>query len=258
MLIEVDAKQLEWVVAAWLSKDKIAQEEIINEIDTHHVNQTRFTLPSRLIAKKFLFRLLYGGQGFTYAYDPEFGETSKSVKFWDRVIESFYEKYMGLARWHREIVQQACRTKTLRVPHGREWSFSFKGDKVPRTEILNYPVQGTAADLMAVARTVLCKLLKMEVSLEGKFLLVSTVHDSILIDCDDDVVDEICRIVKIAFDEVPLNFYRRFGVEFTLPFRFEIKVGRTWGTMLNYNTYPRTWLYRINKKDNNNNYAVHH
>ena len=57
-IVNCDAKALEWFGGTFLSKDKVAKEEILNHIDQHTHNQTTFGLPSRLIAKKFVFRKL--------------------------------------------------------------------------------------------------------------------------------------------------------------------------------------------------------
>ena len=57
MLIEADFKALEWLCAVYLSKDKTGYDEIIRGIDQHSDNQARFRLPSRLVAKTFVFRL---------------------------------------------------------------------------------------------------------------------------------------------------------------------------------------------------------
>lgn len=56
MICNGDAKGLEWVSAAYLSQDKLAIQEIWDKLDSHSDNQQRFGLPSRLIAKVFLFR----------------------------------------------------------------------------------------------------------------------------------------------------------------------------------------------------------
>jgi hypothetical protein len=56
MIINCDAKALEWVGGAYLSQDKVAFEEIWNNVDQHSLNQKTFGLPSRLIAKTFVFR----------------------------------------------------------------------------------------------------------------------------------------------------------------------------------------------------------
>lgn len=57
MLINADVKSLEIVAAAYLSQDEILIQEIRNKVDTHGDNQKRFGLPTRLIAKTFVFRL---------------------------------------------------------------------------------------------------------------------------------------------------------------------------------------------------------
>lgn len=48
--------QLEWRVALALSEDWVGINEILGGEDTHAKNQAAFGLPSRLIAKIFLFR----------------------------------------------------------------------------------------------------------------------------------------------------------------------------------------------------------
>ena len=67
MLLKVDAKALEWRVAVELSGDKVGLQEILDGVDNHADNQQRFGLPSRIIAKTYLFRLIYGGSAFSYA-----------------------------------------------------------------------------------------------------------------------------------------------------------------------------------------------
>jgi DNA polymerase I-like protein with 3'-5' exonuclease and polymerase domains len=60
MLINVDIKGLEVVVAAELSNDPILKQEIIDKVDIHDTNRTTFGLgegkPGRLVAKIFKFR----------------------------------------------------------------------------------------------------------------------------------------------------------------------------------------------------------
>lgn len=95
MLLQADAKQLEWVGATYLSQDQVALNEILNNVDQHTDNQERFGLPSRLIAKTFVFRLIYGGSAYSYANDPDF-KAIGNESFWQGVIDEFYKKYFGL------------------------------------------------------------------------------------------------------------------------------------------------------------------
>jgi len=72
MLLQADASALEIRVAAYLSQDEVLINEIINGVDLHTDNQEKFGLPSRLIAKILNFRILYGGNEFSFANDPDF------------------------------------------------------------------------------------------------------------------------------------------------------------------------------------------
>lgn len=233
MLLQADAKQLEWVGAAYLSQDQVAIDEIWKGTDMHSDNQTRFGLPSRLIAKTFVFRLIYGGSAYSYANDPNFMEVGNE-NFWQKVIDDFYGKYTGLKLWHDKIYYEAVRDEKLIMPTGRTYYYKpettkFGTVKYPRTRILNYPVQGLGADLMSIAR----------VSLRNRLLnkpgvkLVNTVHDSIILDFDSKVWDNISivNIVDKCFNDVPKNFERLFGHPFNLPMRVECQIGQSWGNM---------------------------
>ena len=88
MILNADAKALEWVCATYLSQDATAIQEIKNEIDQHSDNQKRFALPSRLIAKTFVFRLIYGGSAYSYAMDNNFKDIGNE-DYWQKVIDQF-------------------------------------------------------------------------------------------------------------------------------------------------------------------------
>ena len=98
MIVNIDAKSLEWCSYLYLSQDRTGIDEWYNVIndptkfDIHKDNQTKFKLPSRLIAKIFLFRWIYRGPAFAYANDPLFSTVSKSDRFWQKVIDKFFDK----------------------------------------------------------------------------------------------------------------------------------------------------------------------
>ena len=56
MLVNCDAKALEWVTLAELSQDPVAKRELEEKIDQHTSNQSLFNLPTRKVAKLYLFR----------------------------------------------------------------------------------------------------------------------------------------------------------------------------------------------------------
>ena len=226
MLVNVDAKALEVLCAAYLSSDKILCQEIIDGVDIHSVNQEAFNLPDRLIAKKLQFRILYGGTEYSFAQDPEFTCVSSSQVYWKKAIDKFYEKYSGLAKWHTNLIATASSTGKIVMPTGRFYKFTGErrnGDIVwPRTQILNYPVQGFGADLMTLARVSFFRRFK-EAKIKGE--LISTIHDSIVVDVPNEEVEKVCIMFEDVFADIPKNFERIFGIPFHLPTKCEVEYG---------------------------------
>jgi DNA polymerase I-like protein with 3'-5' exonuclease and polymerase domains len=146
-LVNADVKGLEVVVAAELSNDPILKQEIRDKVDIHEVNRDRFKLgegkAGRLIAKIFKFRLIYGGSAYSYANDSDFMGVSSSEKFWQGVIDEYYDKYKGIRKWHNFLIEYAKKNGRLEIPSGRffpitpDWK---KREPWPITVIKNYPV----------------------------------------------------------------------------------------------------------------------
>ena len=57
--------------------------------------------------------------------------------------------------------------------------------------------------------------------------IVGTVHDSILIEVREDVVDKWVPIIKQTMENLPLK--KKFGVELTVPIVADITVGTHFG-----------------------------
>jgi DNA polymerase-1 len=233
MLVNLDAKGLEWVCALFLSQDQVGIQEQIDNIDVHSNNQQRFGLPTRLTAKTYLFRLIYGGSAYSYSVDPDFVDVSTSQSFWSGIIEATYDKYTGLARWHESIIDEAIDNGKLTILTGREYNFVAKRNKRgelvwPRTQILNYPVQGLGADVMAIIRVILYRLLKTHCP---EALMVCTVHDSVLIDVPHEYTSKVVELCYQTFDQFPEFWKKVFNCEFNVPLRVEVQVGDNWGQM---------------------------
>ena len=241
MLIEGDVTGLEVVGVAYLSQDRVLCEEIRNGEDIHGNNQQRFGFikgpKGRLVAKIFKFRLIYGGSAYAYAHDPDFNWISSSVKYWQKIIDTYYDKYQGIYIWHNKIYEQALMANTWVSPTGRRYVYEpYKNNRGewewPRTKILNYPVQGLGADLMTIAR--LSAKRRLGKRLSEDVLFINTVHDSILLDSPKEVVYPVCSILEGVFTDIPKNFMKIFKVPFNLPMRGEVKFGHNWKDMEKY------------------------
>lgn len=230
MLVNADVKGLEVVVAAQLSGDDVLRKEIVDKEDIHGNNQAAFGLgegkAGRLVAKIFKFRLIYGGSAYSYAHDSDFMGVSSSEQFWQEVIDKYYSKYTGIAKWHKEIEHEAKTTGRLTIPSGRYYPFEYEqtkwGTKWPSTKVKNYPVQGFGADLVMLARLEFAKRVKQS---KVSCLLISTIHDSIVVDTEEKNVYNIAKLLNDSIEAVPSLCKQVWGYDFTLPLTCEVSAG---------------------------------
>lgn len=233
-MIQCDAAQLEWRTAVELSSDPVGIKELNDpSVDTHANNQAELNLPSRLISKIFLFRTIFRGTGWSFAHDPDFSHVSTDPKYWDERNERFYIKYDGLNRIHHDWAMRVTNKKPIVSSiTGREWFIPMKQKEnrwkeielvIPWTLLSNYPVQGTGADIMTVARVSLNNRLKRYKIPATQ--MVATVHDSLVADCDDKVVKDVATIMYEVFDDLEGNIKKLFKYELRVPFPCEVKYG---------------------------------
>lgn len=242
MLLKVDATQLEWRVKVWMAQDKVAMKEIQDGVKIHEDNQKRFNLPTKTIAKNFLYQMIFadafGEQGFngpaySYAHKADFQEASTSVKFWEKVIEQFFDKYQGIYQHSVDLIRQATSTGRIVNPSGRFYKFSplrlWSGQiDWPRTKILNYPIQGLSADLILLVRILLQKRFRV-LNYKERALLINTVHDDCEADVDNDpeIVYNVCVLMEECFRDINQEFKKKFGIEINVPMAGEVKFGWT-------------------------------
>ena len=152
---------------------------------------------------------------------------SKSVDFWQDVIDKYYSKYKQIHKTHLTYIDTAKKTGRLVSPFGRVYEFKPfikpNGEaKWNESDITNYPNQGLGADIMAVARVEAYKKW-VEAGFTGKF--ISTVHDSIVLDCPDHEVQDAAVILDKVFKDLPRTVTEAFGVEFNVPMCGEVSYG---------------------------------
>lgn len=227
MIINTDAKSLEWCTYLYFSQDKIGIPEWNNVIqfpdkyeDIHTGNQNTFNLPSRLIAKILLFRSIYADPtiaAFAFSKDPNFASVSKSVKFWEQKLEAFFSKYKDLKKTHNKFIQLATTQGQITIPTGRVYNFEpklHKGElKWPISDILNWPNQGLGAEIMAIARIV-TKIGMKKRNIKGH--LISTVHDSIVFDSPASDLIPIATLMKDVFYHLPHYINKFYGIDWNI------------------------------------------
>lgn len=226
MLVSVDAKQLEWRTILELSRDEVGIAEVLEGQDTHDLNRIAFNLPSRLIAKIYLFRTIFRGSGWSFANDPDFMHVSADPKFWEAINEKFFGKYKGIAACHerwREIVMSG---QPIIGPLGTFWPIPNRDKKgelyIPWTTLTNFPVQGTGADVMMIAR--ISAYNRMRAWKDVQF--IQTIHDSITVDCAQEQVQKVANCFYEVFRDLQQNIKKLFGYDWIVPLEGEVKCGR--------------------------------
>ena len=228
MLVKVDAGQLEWRTLVEMSRDEIALAELISGDDFHSKNQEVFNLPSRLIAKIYLFRTIYRGSGWSFANDPQFMHVSSKPEFWDDIGEKFYNKYQGVNALHYKWMDIVVNGNgILTCPSGREWSIELGRDKwdnvkIPWTVLTNYPNQGLGADVMMLVRISLYNRIKAS---KRDIKFISTVHDDIKFDCRKEDVQFVVDTCYQVFDDLLVNIKRCWNYEWITPMTCEAACG---------------------------------
>jgi DNA polymerase I-like protein with 3'-5' exonuclease and polymerase domains len=97
------------------------------------------------------------------------------------------------------------------------------------TVIKNYFVQGLATgDIVPLVLGVLFRRLYSKAHLRGKMHIINTIHDSFLLDANEEVFEEVVDILRDTMERTPEWVEKFYGINFELPVKVKIKVGSNW------------------------------
>lgn len=220
-ILSVDFKQLEFRVAAILSKDKQAEEDILNDIDIHVFTRDTITAAGqpmdRQDAKIRTFKPLFGGIKGTEAEEAYY--------------KAFLIKYSGIDEWQKALENEALNTKQIKSPSGRIYAFPNvrrlpSGGVLGHTQIKNYMVQGLATgDINPVALIELHKNFIFE-KFNSKIIL--SVHDDITIDVYPGEEEKVIKSVQRIFNSMNYFVKHYFNIDTVIPIEGEISIGSDW------------------------------
>ena len=220
-VLEADFAQLEFRVAAYLSQDGVAIEEVTTGFDVHSYTSKVITdagqPTTRQDAKAHTFAPLYGATGF--------GRTQAEAKYY----EHFTQKYQGIKSWHTRLASEAMNTGMITTPSGRQFSFPdirrlTNGNVTNFTQIKNYPVQSFAtADIVPLV------LMHMEDKFKTyKSCIVNSVHDSVVVDVHPEEINQVIYLIKEINNELKSLIESKFGIKLNVPLLLEAKIGDNW------------------------------
>jgi len=220
-ILEADFAQLEFRVAAYLSQDKTAMQEIATGFDVHSYTAKVISdagqPTTRQVAKGHTFAPLFGASGY--------GRSRAEAAYY----KHFNEKYQGIATWHKKLGNEAMRHGKITTPSGRQYAFPNverrqNGTPTHFTMIKNYPVQGFATgDIVPVV------LLEMDERLKPlQSCLVNTVHDSTVIDVHPKERNYVIQIITDMNNDLDQIIEEAYDVKMNVPMLLEAKIGPNW------------------------------
>ena len=227
VFVIADYSQIELRIAAKISGDLEMLSAYAEDRDLHTftarslTGRTEVTKEDRKLAKAVNFGLLYGmGAKGLQVYVLKSYRIRMSLEEATLYRRRFFETYPGLKRWHDNERQawQHGETET-RTLTGRR-----RMDVQRLTDRLNAPVQGTAADGLKLALTLLWE--RRDECPEAVPVLVC--HDEVVVECDAaQTVDAKAWLVKAMIEgmDAVMNGTRVAHV----PVEVEVRITRTWG-----------------------------
>jgi len=235
--VEADFSQIELRIAAHYAQERTMLRIFHQDGDIHMATavkvtqkpEAKITKEERKKAKGVNFGFVFGmgsNKFVDYARDSYGVTVSESEAKVFR--EAFFDQFPRLQPWHerqRRLARQYSRVQSA-IGRVRHLPDVASQDKEVRAEAerqaINSPVQGLASDMMLLALTMLHSMMPPD---EAR--IVGTVHDSILFEIREDVVDKWVPVIRQTMEHLPLK--KKFGVELTVPIKVDITVGTHWG-----------------------------
>jgi DNA polymerase-1 len=202
--VKIDFSQMELRILADLSGDEGMLEAFREGKDFHQATADRMDI-SRFNAKTLNFKIVYQG-----------GSRDET--------ERWFAAYPKARAWVQKQINIFKRKQSVESPLGRRRILgpqkqNFKDRLHQERQAVNSIIQGMASDLTMVALILLAE----------KYIVVNTIHDSILIDhngfdvCDENMMRDICE------NEVPKKLKEWFGYEIKCPLKVDIAAASNWG-----------------------------
>ena len=226
VLVSADYSQFELRLAAVLSDDKALIDDFNAGIDIHTktaseafgVPLEQVTKAQRRAAKVINFGVLYGMsvKGLADAAGMSIGDAKA-------FIDRYFELRVPIKRKLEEILKQAREMGYVETFFGRRRptpdvkSSNFLVRAAAERAAQNMPIQGTEADLMKRA------MIEVDKRLPKGAELIMQVHDSLIVECDEALQDEVKKILKETMEGVAPELKIKLAVDVT--------VGHNWGEL---------------------------
>lgn len=182
-----------------------------NGTDIHTLNQKAAGLPTRDDAKTFIYAFLYG------AGDAKLGTIVKGTSDDGKKLKNaFFKKIPAIKELLEGVKEVYKKNKTLKALDGNP--FYIRSDH----SALNTLLQGAGAIVMKVWLIFADQNLKKKYTAGSQYEFVLNVHDEAQVECDEDIAEDVAKILEDSFNNVTEYF------NFRIPIRGTADIGDTW------------------------------
>ena len=225
VILSADYSQIELRVLAHLSGDKVFCHAFANDEDIHTRTAAEVfglfpgmvTPEMRRQAKTINFGIIYGQGAFSLA--KQLGIARKTA---EEFITAYRERHSGAMEYLDSCIKQAEETGSVTTILGRRLPIpdihSSNGNVLAfaRRNAINYPIQGSAADIIKAAMIRVDTRIRLE-QLNSR--LIMQVHDELVFEVPD---DELVKMEQLVEEEMG------HAVEARVPLKVDISYGANW------------------------------
>jgi DNA polymerase-1 len=214
-LVVADFSQIEMRILADFSRDSALISAFRSGADLHRATASQMlsvpladvTPEQRAKAKGLNYGIVYGmgAEGLANRIESTVAEA-------ELLIQRYFKAYPLVDRWLRDAADRAVNEGRCRTASGRLWIFQL--DPFDRQQAgqlrrvgKNAPIQGTASDIFKRAMTL------VDECLQGmNAAIVNSIHDEIVVECDQDIADVVAQLVRSAMESAGAEFLTRVPV----------------------------------------------
>jgi len=226
LLCEPDMNQHELRVMAEMAHDDAMKEALRGDIHKatgaaiFGISPEQITDDQRREAKTVNFGIIYGLS--KYGLSQQLGIEEAEAELW---LFRFFEKYHMTKRYMEETSAFCKKYGYVEALSGRRRYFPSweEFDERKIKEVINFPIQATASDILLYGAIAVDRLLRGR-----KSFLVLEVHDSLLLNIHKSELGIIPDI-----QEAMTTYFKQFMI-FESPVKVDVKIGENWGEMEDY------------------------
>ena len=223
-LVIADYSQIELRILAEVSDDPEFVRAFREGDDLHRVTAATMygvemeevSKDQRSAAKRINFGLMYGRGAKSLS--AQLGTDEARGR---QLIDEYFSNYPRVQRFLQSTANRASRDRTLRTLAGRVRKFgrnSGVDDKgAMRREAMNYPIQGSSADIAKLALAYIRKELE-----EMDARLINSIHDEFVVECAGELAEEVSGRMRKAMVQAGEKLLEKVPVE------VEVVISREW------------------------------